>query len=145
MLPKSRTEQVRIPYPNCVSAARTLRDTQNWPVLKNVYETFSIWELKESMIHQIDAQSYCSSHSIKCLARFPNNRKNLKNVDSAAIWAFEAILYNKNQKKIKTKWARHLLPWPLLLSELRYCAYIFLHILYIYIYLFLYVFRRQGR
>ena len=27
---------------------------------------------------QYSPQSYCSSHSIKCLARFPNNRKKLK-------------------------------------------------------------------
>ena len=45
-------------------------------------------------------QSYCSSHSVKCLARFLNNRKNLKSVDSTAIRAFEAILYNKNQNKM---------------------------------------------
>ena len=47
-----------------------------------------------------DTQSYCSSHSVKCLVRFPNSRKNLKNIDSAAIWAFEAILYNKYQNKM---------------------------------------------
>ena len=39
-------------------------------------------QVREWWTYKITTPCYCSRHSEKCLARFPNNRKNWKNIDS---------------------------------------------------------------
>ena len=72
--------------------------------LKNDFHKMSTYlpTCLKTQITWYNTPCYCSRHCKKCLARFPNNRKNWKNVDSRQFEPSRQFYIIK----IKTKWAR---------------------------------------